>query len=101
MALNLENLSVVGGGSKAGNAPQMWSYKSTDTPAVIDSAGYFDNGTTTNTGLRDLFKVGDLMYIHGTSGGTAVYGLHIVTQVTAAGIIDVTDATTLGGTDTD
>jgi hypothetical protein len=101
MALNLENLSLIGGGSKAGNAPQMWSYVSTDTPAVIDSAGYFDNGTTTNTGLRDLMKVGDLMFIHGTSGGTAVYGLHIVTQVTAAGIIDVTDATVLGGTDTD
>ena len=101
MALNLENLSLVGGGSKAGNAPQMWSYKSTDTPAVIDSAGYFDNGATTNTGMRDLMKVGDLMFIHGTSGGTAVYGLHIVTQVTAAGIIDVTDATALGGSDTD
>jgi len=101
MALDTENLSLVGGGSKAGNAPQMWSYKSTDTPAVIDSAGYFDNGTTTNTGMRDLMKVGDLIYIHGTSGGTAVYGLHIVTQVTAAGIIDVTDATALGGSDTD
>jgi hypothetical protein len=101
MALDTENLSLVGGGSKAGNAPQMWSYKSTDTPAVIDSAGYFDNGTTTNTGMRDLMKVGDLIYIHGTSGGTAVFGLHIVTQVTSAGIIDVTDATALGGTDTD
>ena len=101
MALDTENLSLVGGGSKAGNAPQMWSYKSTDTPAVIDSAGYFDNGTTTNTGMRDLMKVGDLIYIHGTSGGTAVFGLHVVTQVTSAGIIDVTDATALGGTDTD
>ena len=101
MALDTENLSLVGGGSKAGNAPQMWSYKSTDTPAVIDSAGYFDNGTTTNTGMRDLMKVGDLLYVHGTSGGTAVFGLHIVTQVTAAGIIDVTDATALGGSDTD
>ena len=101
MALDTENLSLVGGGSKAGNAPQMWSYKSTDTPAVIDSAGYFDNGTTTNTGMRDLMKVGDLLYVHGTSGGTAVFGLHIVTQVTSAGIIDVTDATALGGSDTD
>ena len=100
MALNLENLSLIGGGSKAGNAPQMWSYVSTDTPAVIDSAGYFDNGTTTNTGMRDLMKVGDLIYIHGTSGGTAVYGLHIVTA-NASGIIDATDATALGGTDTD
>jgi hypothetical protein len=100
MALNLENLSLVGGGSKAGNAPQMWSYKSTDTPAVIDSVGYFDNGTTTNTGLRDLMKVGDLIYIHGTSGGTAVYGHHVVLS-NASGIIDVADATAIGGTDTD
>jgi hypothetical protein len=101
MAFNSENMSLIGGGSKAGNAPQMWSYKSDDTAAVIDSAGYFDNGTTTNTGMRDLMKVGDLMFVHAVASGSATFGMHIVTQVTAAGIVDVTDATVLGATDTD
>jgi|TARA_Y100000310_G_scaffold25794_1_gene24659 hypothetical protein len=100
MALNLENLSLIGGGSKAGNAPQMWSYVSEDTPATIDSSGYFDNGTTTNTGLRDLMNVGDLIYIHGTSAGTAVFGHHIVLS-NASGVIDVADADAIGASDTD
>jgi hypothetical protein len=101
MAFDKTGLMLVGG-SKAGNAPQMWTYKTNDTAGTVDTAGYFDNGSTTNTGMRNVFRLGDLIYVHANAAGTTpTYGLHIVTQISTAGIIDVTNATALGGTDSD
>lgn len=101
MAYDAAGLMLVGG-SKAGNAPQIWTYKTNDAATVVDTNGYFDNGATTNTGLRNMFKLGDLIYVHANAAGTTpTYGLHIVTGITAAGVIDVTNATALGGTDSD
>jgi hypothetical protein len=101
MAFNKEGLNVAAQ-SKAGEAPQFFTYKTDDTAATVDTAGYFDNGATTNTGMRNTMKVGDLVYVHANASGTTpTYGLHIVTQVSAAGVIDVTNATALGGTDSD
>lgn len=101
MAFDKTGLNAVST-SKAGNAPQVFTYKTDDTAATVDGAGYFDNGATTNTGMRNIMKVGDLVYVHANASGTTpTYGLHIVTQVSAAGIIDVTNATALGGTDSD
>lgn len=101
MAFARSGLTVVGA-SKKGNAPKMWLYKTTDTAATVDGAGYFDNGATTNTGMRNEMSLGDLIYVHSNSGGTTpTYGFMIVTQITAAGIIDVTNATTLGTVDSD
>ena len=41
----------------------MWIYKTDDAHAAIDSAGYFDNGTTTNTGMRDMMNIGDVIFV--------------------------------------
>ena len=101
MAFSRAGLNVIGA-SKKGNAPKLWLYKTADTAATVDGAGYFDNGTTTNTGMRNEMSLGDLIYVNSNSAGTTpAYGLMIVTQITAAGIIDVTNATTLGTVDSD
>lgn len=101
MAFSRSGLTVVGG-SKKGNAPKMWLYKTADTAATVDTRGYFDNATTSNTGMRNEMSVGDLVYVHANSAGTTpTYGLMIVTEVSATGIIDVTNATALGATDSD
>jgi hypothetical protein len=61
MAYSQTGLTPIGGQSKAGNAPQMWAYTSTDAATVIRVVGYFNSAA-------DLLKVGDLMWIHHTTG---------------------------------
>jgi hypothetical protein len=101
MAFSRSGLQCIGA-SKKGNTPKLWLYKTTDTAATVDGAGYFDNGATTNTGMRNEMSLGDLVYVHANSGGTTpTYGFMIVTQITAAGIIDTTNATALGTIDSD
>jgi hypothetical protein len=100
MAFDKEGLNLVAG-SKRGKSPQVWTYRTNDTAATVDTAGYFDNGNTTNTGMRNSMNVGDMIYIHANAAGTVpTFGLHIVTQ-NSSGIIDVTNAVALGGTDSD
>lgn len=100
MAFSTTGLNLVGG-SKAGNSPQVWTYQTEDAAATVDTTGYFDNGTTTNTGMRNLMKAGDLIYrVTTSSGAYSSAGLHVVLS-NASGIIDVSDATALGGSDTD
>lgn len=105
MAFAKANIYPVGGNPKAGKAPTLWMYYTTDLGPVVDGAGYFDNGATTNTGMRDLMKVGDLVIrltVNDVDAPTSVThaGFHIVNSV-ASGIIDVTDATVLINTDSD
>jgi hypothetical protein len=99
MAFDKEGLNLVSG-SKRGKAPQIWAYLTNDTAAVVDTSGYFDNGNTTNTGMRNSMNVGDLIYVSADADGSPTYGLHIVTA-NSAGVIDVTNAVALGGTDSD
>ena len=40
MAYNVAGLQPIGGQSKAGSAPQIWSYTSEDAKTAIDAAGY-------------------------------------------------------------
>ena len=53
-------LQPIGGQSKAGNAPQMWSYKSADAIADINTSGYFNDAS-------DVLKVGDLIHVWDSS----------------------------------
>lgn len=100
MAFSTAGLNLVSG-SKAGNSPQIWSYTTEDTAATVDTTGYFDNGTTTNTGMRNLMKIGDMIYrVTTSSGSVSTAGLHVVLS-NASGIIDVSDATALTVTDAD
>ena len=93
MAYSATGLQPIGGQAKAGNAPQVWSYTSTDAKTAIDAAGYFNDAS-------DLLKVGDLIYIHGDTGGTATFSLHPVVS-NASGVVDIGEGTAIRATDSD
>ncbi|NDB57819.1 hypothetical protein EB001_05180 [bacterium] len=95
MAFSSTGLQPIGGQSKAGNAPQMWSYTTTDAAATVDTSGYFNS-------VASLLKVGDLIYrVTTSSGAVSTAGLHIVMTISAAGVVDTSDATALTVTNTD
>ena len=78
--------------TKAGNAPSIYSYKTADTQATVNTAGYFNS-------IATLLKVGDILFIYDTTTPSLV--LTYVNQVTAAGVVDIADGTTVSATDTD
>jgi len=92
MAFNKDGLMLVAG-SKAGNAPQMWTYKTNDLATDVDTSGYFNS-------MASVLKVGDVIYVHADADSTPTFGFHVVTSNTGS-VVDVTDATAVGGTDTD
>lgn len=92
MAYSADGLSLVAG-AKAGNSPQIWAYQTADSAATVDTTGYFNSAAS-------LLKVGDMMYVYSGVGGSPAYGLMIVLSNTGT-VVDMSDATALGGTDTD
>ena len=79
--------------SKAGNAPAVYAYKTTDAIADVNTAGYFNS-------LSSILSVGDLIYCVTSTGTTAVATLVYVLS-NASGVVDVSDGTTLANTDSD
>ena len=92
MAYDSKGLNLAAG-SKAGNAPQIWTYKSDDLAADIDGSGYFNSAAA-------LLKVGDLMYIHADADSTPTFGLAVVNGNTGT-VVDITSLTSLGTIDSD
>ena len=45
------------GGDKRSTAPTVWTYRTNDAIGTVDGAGYFDNGDTTNTGMRNGARI--------------------------------------------
>ena len=68
MAYNSNGLSAAGGQSKAGNAPQMWTYSSADAIATVNTSGYFNNASA-------LLKVGDVITPDSVRSVRPGYGL--------------------------
>jgi|TARA_Y100000401_G_scaffold117393_1_gene125993 hypothetical protein len=93
MAFSRDGWSPIGGQSKRGSAPQMWSYTSTDAHTAIRAAGYFND-------LSDEVAVGDIIYSWASTGGTATASWHVVVS-NASGVVDVGDAVTVAVTDSD
>jgi hypothetical protein len=95
MPLTLNTLCPIGGHSRRGAAPQMWSYTTQDAAADVDTAGYFN-------GARHLLAAGDLVYrvtVNG-SGVVQTAGFHVVNDVAGTNV-DVADTLPLTVTDTD
>jgi hypothetical protein len=92
MAYSATGLMLVAG-SKAGNAPQMWTYQSADAIGDIDGAGYFNDASS-------ILKVGDLIYVYSSVGGSAAYGF-VVVNSNSSGVVDVSSVTAIGATDSD
>lgn len=105
MAFDSTYLYPVGGNPKRGKVPTMWMYMTADAAATVDTAGYFDNGSTTNTGMRNVMMIGDViirMTVDSVTAPTSVSasGFHVVVS-NSSGIIDVADTLAFTATDTD
>lgn len=90
MAYSSTGLNLVAG-SKAGNAPQIWSYQSADALATVNTTGYFNSAAS-------LMKVGDLIYVYDTATPTA--SLVVVLSNTGT-VVDVSDGTSISVADAD
>ena len=93
MAYDKTNLQPIGGQSKSGIAPQMWSYTAPGADAIADinTEGYFNDAS-------DVLKVGDLIHIWDSSVPTST----LVTVLSnASGVVDVSDGTALSVADAD
>ena len=91
MAYSANGLNLIGGGGKAGAAPQVWTYTSADAIATVNNAAYFNNAS-------DLLKVRDIMFIVDSNTPT----LHIVSVLSnASGVVDISDGTAIAETDSD
>jgi hypothetical protein len=77
--------------SKAGNAPSMYLYKTTDTQATVNTADYF-------LSLKDTLKVGDIIFVYDATTPSLV--ITYVNAVTSTAV-DIVDGTTVSATDTD
>jgi hypothetical protein len=77
--------------SKAGNAPSIYTYKTADTQATVNTSGYFNS-------LTSMLSVGDIIYVYDTTTPSLV-----LTYVNgnASGVVDIADGTTVSATDTD
>ena len=77
--------------NKRGNAPSLYSYKSTDTQATINTAGYFNT-------LASLLSVGDVIFIYDATTPSLVLSYVNANDGTT---VDIADGTTVSATDTD
>ncbi len=91
MAFNKDGFATIAA-SKAGNAPSIYSYKTADTQATVNTVSYFDS-------IASLLKVGDIIFVYDSTTPSLV--LTYVNQVTTAGVVDIADGTTVSATDTD
>lgn len=91
MAFNADGFATIAA-SKAGNAPSLYSYKTADTQATVNTVGYFNS-------ISSLLKVGDVIFVYDSTTPSLV--LTYVNAVSAAGVVDIADGTTVSETDTD
>lgn len=107
MAFILENLNPVGGQSRRGKAPQIYTYSTLDAHTTVDGASYFNGGSgTPYGGAYSILEPGDIIYVVvwttaiGEGGTISTYGTHLVNGK-SAGTLDVTNVTTGTVTDSD
>lgn len=76
------------------NQPRIWRYTTTDTAAVVDSAGYFNT-------VADMVNVGDIVKANVDTDGTPGYGEFYVSANDGT-TVDVNDIVSIvTSTDTD
>jgi hypothetical protein len=93
MAFSATGFGTIGGQSKSGNAPAIYSYSSTDAQSVIRVSGYFNS-------VASILKVGDIIFCYSATGGTPVMSTAYVNSNTGT-VVDITDGVTVTATDTD
>lgn len=101
MAFKRANFQPIGGQAcrGIGGAPQVFSYKTDDSHATVDTAGYFNE-------VRSLLNVGDLIDVvvvtnlDASNEALSTYGRHAVIDKSATAV-DVTNVTVGTVTDSD
>lgn len=81
------------GASKAGNAPSVHTYSTTDAIGDVNTSGYFNS-------IASILKVGDIIFCYTSTGGTAAMSIVWVNSNTGS-VVDVTDGLTVTATDSD
>lgn len=89
MAFSKDGFAAIGGTSKRGSAPALYSYSTTDAIADVNTSGYFNS-------LADTLEVKDLILV-AHSGGVAI----VYVASNASGVVDVTDGLAVTATDSD
>tara|TARA_B100000989_G_scaffold254089_1_gene202675 strand:- start:415 stop:696 length:282 start_codon:yes stop_codon:yes gene_type:complete len=93
MAFSRTGWNPIGGQSKKGVAPQLFTYTTTDAVGTVDGAGYFND-------VASDVSVGDVIISVTSTGGTLASSIHTVASNTGT-IVDVTNGTTIAQTDGD
>ena len=93
MAFARAGWNPIGGQSKKGTAPQLFTYTTTDTVATVNTAAYFND-------VSEDVSVGDVIISVTSTGGTLASSIHTVVS-NASGVVDVSDGTTIAQTDSD
>ncbi len=81
MAFSRTGWNPIGGQSKKGTAPALWSYTSTDAIAAVNSSGYFND-------VSDELSVRDVILVVDSNTPTANW-VHVLSN--ASGVVDVSD----------
>jgi hypothetical protein len=89
MAYSSRNLSVLA----YANGFTFWHYRTADAAATVDNSGYF-NATA------DAMRVGDMILLNAGVGGTPANGI-LVVAAKAGGVIDTSNMTALGDSNSD
>ena len=93
MAFSRTGWNPIGGQSKKGVAPQLFTYTTTDAVGTVDGEGYFND-------VASDVSVGDVIISVTSTGGTLASSIHTVAS-NASGVVDVTNGTTIAQTDGD
>ena len=93
MAFARAGWNPIGGQSKKGSAPQVFTYTTTDTVATVNTAAYFND-------VSEDVSVGDVIISVTSTGGTLASSIHTVVS-NSSGVVDVSDGTTISQTDSD
>ena len=87
MAFSRTGWNPIGGQSKKGVAPQLFTYTTTDAVGTIDASGYFND-------ISDDVSVGDVIISVTSTGGTLASSIHTVVS-NASGVVDISDGTSI------
>lgn len=89
MAYASKDLSVLA----YANGFTLWHFTTVDVAADVDTSGYFNDAA-------DMLRVGDIIVANTDTDATPASGFYLV-NANAAGVVDASDMTAMGGTDTD
>jgi len=92
MAFSTTGFAAIGA-SKSGNAPSLYSYRTTDAIADVNTSGYFNS-------IASVLKAGDFILCVTSTGSTPVASMVYVLTNTGT-VVDVSDGTVFAATNGD